>query len=96
MRLVRQVPGEKEPYEDKSVTHGICPECRAKYFPKKKNDQLSQTYPSLRGDDLKKIAGKYGWWAARQAEALCPYGDIACVEREAKRLHEIVKQRRKA
>jgi len=27
--------GEKPPYEDKSVTHSICPECRAKYFPKK-------------------------------------------------------------
>lgn len=35
--------GEKEPYEDKSVTHGICPECRAKYFPKKKEDQSPQT-----------------------------------------------------
>ena len=35
--------GEKEPYEDKSVTHGICPECRAKYFPKKKGDQSPQT-----------------------------------------------------
>ena len=34
--------GEKEPYEDMSVTHGICPECRAKYFPKKK-DNLNQT-----------------------------------------------------
>jgi DNA-directed RNA polymerase subunit RPC12/RpoP len=57
--------GEKEPYEDKSVTHGICPECRAKYFPKKKDDQSSQTYHSVHRDDLKKIAGKYGWWAAR-------------------------------
>jgi antirestriction protein ArdC len=27
--------GEKPPYEDKSVTHSICPECRAKYFPEK-------------------------------------------------------------
>lgn len=25
--------GEKPPYEDKSVTHSICPECKAKYFP---------------------------------------------------------------
>jgi|GEM_PF-4672443 len=42
--------GEKEPFEDKSVTHGICPECRAKYFPKKKNDRSPQTnIPSGRG-----------------------------------------------
>jgi len=28
--------GEKEPLEDKRITHGICPECLAKYFPEKK------------------------------------------------------------
>jgi len=88
--------GEKEPYEDKSVTHGICPECQAKYFPKKKDDLSPQTFHSIHRDDLKRIAGKYNWWAARQAEALCPHGDVACVEREAKRLYEIVKQRRSA
>ncbi|MDP2729828.1 MAG: hypothetical protein Q8O55_05045 [Dehalococcoidales bacterium] len=87
--------GEKEPYEDKSVTHGICPECRAKYFPKK-DDLLPQTRRSIPSDDLKRIAGEYGWWAARQAEALCPHGDIACVEREARRLYEVVKRRRSA
>ena len=27
--------GEKPPYEDKSVTHSICPQCRKKYFPQK-------------------------------------------------------------
>ena len=84
--------GEKEPYEDKSVTHGICPECRAKYFPKK-NDSLPQTHQSIPRDDLKRIAGKYGWWAAKQAEALCPHNDVACVEKEAKRLYEVVKHR---
>ena len=84
--------GEKEPYEDKMVTHGICPECRVKYFPKKK-DLLPQTHHSIPRDDLKQIAGKYGWWAARQAEALCPHNDVACVEREAKRLYEVVKHR---
>ncbi|MDD5501232.1 MAG: hypothetical protein PHH57_06075 [Candidatus Omnitrophica bacterium] len=84
--------GEKEPYEDKSVTHGICPECRAKYFPKK-NDLLLQTHHSIPRDDLKRIAENYGWWAARQAEALCPHNDVACVEREAKRLYEVVKHR---
>lgn len=86
--------GEKEPYEDKSVTHGICPECRKKYFPKKKDNQSPQTHRSIPLNDLKRIADKYGSWATRQAEALCPYGDIACVEREAKRLHEVVRQRR--
>lgn len=25
--------GEKPPYEDKGVTHSICPECMKKYFP---------------------------------------------------------------
>jgi len=27
--------GEKPPYEDKGITHSICPECKAKQFPKK-------------------------------------------------------------
>lgn len=31
-----KIIGEKEPLEDKSVTHGICPECVKKYFPEKK------------------------------------------------------------
>jgi len=85
--------GEKEPYEDKSETHGICPECRAKYFPKK--GSLSPlTVHSIPRDELRRIAGKYGWWAARQAEALCPYNDVACVEREAKRLYEVVEYRK--
>ncbi len=84
--------GEKEPYEDKSVTHGICPECLAKYFPRKEG-LLPQTHHSIPRDDLKRIAGKYGLWAARQAEALCPHNDVACVEREAKRLYEVVRHR---
>jgi hypothetical protein len=54
---------------------------------------LPQTHHSIPHDDLKRIAGKYGWWAARQAEALCPHNDVACVEREAKRLYEVVRQR---
>ncbi len=85
--------GEKEPYEDKSVTHGICPECREKYFPKKKDNLSPQTHHSIPRNELKRIAEKYGWWAARQAEALCPHNDVACVEREAKRLYEVVRQR---
>jgi DNA-directed RNA polymerase subunit RPC12/RpoP len=84
--------GEKEPYEDMSETHSICPECRAKYFPKK-DSSSPLTVRSIPRDELKRIAGKYGWWAARQAEALCPHNDVVCVEREAKRLLEVVKHR---
>jgi hypothetical protein len=56
-------------------------------------DFLLPASHSIPRDDLKRIAEKYGWWAARQAEALCPHNDVACVEREAKRLYEVVKQR---
>jgi len=56
-------------------------------------DFLLPASHSIPRDDLKLIAEKYGWWAARQAEALCPHNDVACVEREAKRLYEVVKQR---
>jgi len=49
---------------------------------------------SIPRDDLRRIAGKYGWWAARQAEALCPHNDVACVEREARRLYEVVMRRK--
>ena len=44
---------------------------------------VPQTIPI---DDLRRIADKYGMWAAKLAEAVCPYGDVACVEREARRL----------
>jgi len=50
-----------------------------------KAELLPATIP---GADLKRIADKYGWWAARLAEAVCPHNDVACVEREAKRLAE--------
>jgi hypothetical protein len=49
---------------------------------------------ALPREELRRIADKYGWWATRQAEAQCPYKDTACVEREAKRLYEVVKYRR--
>lgn len=44
--------------------------------------------------DLRSIADRYGWWAARRADAFCPLNDMVCVEREAKRLYEIVSYRR--
>lgn len=44
---------------------------------------ISATIPV---NELMRIADKYGWWAAKLAEAVCPHNDVACVEREAKRL----------
>ena len=37
---------------------------------------------------------KYGKWAVNRAESFCPEGDVACVEREAKRMMEVIKYRR--
>jgi len=36
---------------------------------------------------------KYGKWAVDLAEAFCPENDVACVEREAKRLIEVRRYR---
>jgi len=36
----------------------------------------------------KPLVEKYGSWAVNIAESVCPHGDVACVEREAKRLYE--------
>ena len=49
---------------------------------------------SIPADDLQRIADKYGKWAANRAEAFCPENDVACVEREAKRMYEVVTHRR--
>jgi len=49
---------------------------------------------SIPAEELRRIADEYGWWAARRAEAGCPHMDVACVEREAKRLYEVTKYRR--
>ena len=37
---------------------------------------------------------KYGKWAVNRAEAFCPENDVACVEREARRLFEVTTYRR--
>jgi hypothetical protein len=37
---------------------------------------------------------RYGLWAVNRAEAFCPENDVACVEREAKRLIEVYRYRR--
>ena len=49
---------------------------------------------SIPPEDLNRISREYGWWAARRAESVCPHMDVACVEREAKRLYEVTKYRR--
>ena len=49
---------------------------------------------SIPSEDLDRIAREYGFWAARRAESVCPHMDVACVEREAKRLYEVTKYRR--
>jgi hypothetical protein len=36
----------------------------------------------------KPLIEKYGLWAVNIAEGVCPHNDVACVEREAKRLYE--------
>ena len=50
---------------------------------------------SIPAADLERIAGKYGRWAARRAESFCPENDVACVEREARRLYEVTQHRRR-
>lgn len=40
------------------------------------------------------LVKKYGLWAVNRAEAFCPEGDVACVEREAARMAEVIKYRR--
>jgi len=39
--------------------------------------------------ERRRLEQVYGVWAVRQAEAFCPQKDVACVEREAKRLFEV-------
>jgi phage FluMu protein Com len=34
-----KVLGEVEPLDNKATTHGICPECVDKYFPKEKDNE---------------------------------------------------------
>ena len=49
---------------------------------------------SIPPKELNRIAQKYGWWAARRAEALVPHMDVEACEREAKRFYEVIKYRR--
>jgi hypothetical protein len=43
---------------------------------------------SIPWEDKVRLTEKYGKWAVNQAEAFCPENDVACVEREARRLFE--------
>ena len=51
----------------------------------------TQTIPY---DKRTELEDKYGRWAVKTALAVCPYGDIKCVEREAQRLYESRELRR--
>ena len=43
---------------------------------------------------LRELMVKYGRWAVTTAAAICPRGDITCIERESRRLHESTARRR--
>jgi len=47
-------------------------------------------------EEKQRLYGSYGRWAVNMAEAVCPHGDAACVEREAKRFYEVRRSRRQA
>ena len=44
--------------------------------------------------DKKPLIDKYGTWAVNRAESFCGHGDVACVEREARRAIETYRRRR--
>jgi hypothetical protein len=52
--------------------------------PTAENEFQTQTIPDDKRTELEE---KYGKWAVKTAIAVCPFGDIECVEREAKRLY---------
>jgi len=54
----------------------------------------AQRHRSIPPEKLRRIAEKYGWWAARRAEASVPHMDVEACEREAKRLYESMVARR--
>jgi len=49
---------------------------------------------SIPWEAKKPLVERYGRWAVELAEALCPHNDVACVEREARRLIEVRRSRR--
>ena len=53
-----------------------------------------EEHHSIPWEAKQSLIEKYGLWAVNRAEAFCPHNDVACVEREAKRLVEVYKYRR--
>lgn len=49
---------------------------------------------SIPWEDKVRLTERYGKWAVNRAESFCPENDVACVEREARRLSESYKYRR--
>jgi hypothetical protein len=49
---------------------------------------------SIPWEAKKPLIERYGKWAVHRAEAFCPENDVTCVEREAKRLFEVITHRR--
>ena len=48
--------------------------------------RVLEEHHSIPWETKKPLIEKYGLWAVNRAEAFCPENDVACVEREAKRL----------
>ncbi|MDP3063157.1 MAG: hypothetical protein Q8O40_08110 [Chloroflexota bacterium] len=46
-------------------------------------------------EDKQRLYNSYGTWAVNMAEAVCPTGDVGCVEREAQRFYEVRRSRRR-
>ena len=42
----------------------------------------------------RELEERYGHWAVESAIAVCPHDDIECIQREAKRLHQVRLYRR--
>lgn len=53
-----------------------------------------EEHHSIPWEDKVRLIHQYGTWAVNRAEAFCPENDVACVEREAKRLIEVYRYRR--
>ena len=52
------------------------------------------THHSIPWEAKQPLMERYGKWAVNRAEALCPENDVACVEREAQRMVEVLRYRR--
>ena len=55
---------------------------------------VSPGHHSISPEAKRPLVEKYGKWAVNRAEAMCPHNDVSCVEREAKRALEVLRQRR--